>query len=152
MNRRPAEVRRQAGHTLLELTIAVALGLVVALGALSAYRSQRQAFAHASDASRIHEAGMNALMLIGEQIQMAGFVAADGGAPLAGQAVFGCTSGRPAGADAALDCKSLPSRSDGLAVRYQGDSVSTWPAASGHVTDCLGQAVGAAGHVDTLSP
>ncbi|WP_051391220.1 PilW family protein [Paraburkholderia mimosarum] len=145
MSGRPAKVRPQVGHTLLELTIAVALGLVVTLGALSAYRSQRQAFAYASDTARIHEAGMNALMLIGEQIQMAGFVAADARAPLAGPAIFGCTAGRPGGADAALACESLSSRSDGLAVRYQGDGISTWPAASGQATDCLGQAVGAAG-------
>ncbi|SDC28807.1 PilW family protein [Paraburkholderia lycopersici] len=145
MNKRRAAVCRQGGHTLLELTIAIALGLVVTLGALSAYRAQRQAFAYASDATRIHEAGMNALMLVGEQIQMAGFVAADARAPLAAPAIFGCTAGRPAGADAVLACESLSSRSDGLAVRYQGDGISTWPATSGQVTDCLGQAVGAAG-------
>ncbi|HKR46678.1 MAG TPA: PilW family protein [Paraburkholderia sp.] len=145
MNKRLAHVRRQAGHTLLELTIAVALGLVVTLGALSAYRTQRQAYAQANDAARIHEAGMNALMLIGEQIQMAGFVAADARLALAGPAIFGCSAGRPSGTDAALACELLPSRSDGLAVRYQGDSVSTWPTAHGQVTDCLGQGVGVAG-------
>ncbi|WP_321894677.1 PilW family protein [Paraburkholderia heleia] len=145
MNKRFAHARQQAGHTLLELTIAVALGLVVTLGALSAYRTQRQAYAQASDAARIHEAGMNALMLIGEQIQMSGFVAADARSPLAGPAIFGCAAGRPTGTDAALGCEPLSSRSDGLAVRYQGDSVSTWPAANGQATDCLGQAVGVAG-------
>ncbi|WP_322032342.1 PilW family protein [Paraburkholderia sp. J76] len=145
MNARLVHVHRRAGHTLLELTIAVALGLVVTLGALSAYRTQREAYARASDAARIHEAGMNALMLIGEQIQMAGFVAADARSPLAGPAIFGCAAGRPSGADAALTCESLSSRSDGLAVRYQGDAVSTWAAANGQVTDCLGQAIGAAG-------
>jgi type IV pilus assembly protein PilW len=145
MNRYFAPLRREAGHTLLELTIAVALGLVVTLGALIAYRAQRQAFAYASDAARIHEAGVNALMLVGEQIQMAGFVGADTRTPLAGPAIFGCAAGRPTGADAALACEALSSRSDGLAVRYQGDGVSTWPASNGQVTDCLGQAVGAAG-------
>ncbi|MEX3948197.1 PilW family protein [Paraburkholderia sp. EG287B] len=145
MNKRFAHVRQQAGHTLLELTIAVALGLVVTLGALSAYRTQRQAYAQANDAAHIHEAGMNALMLIGEQIQMAGFVAADARSPLAGPAIFGCAAGRPVDADVALVCKPLPSRSDGLAVRYQGDSVSTWPTVNGQVTDCLGQGVGVAG-------
>ncbi|WP_321930353.1 PilW family protein [Paraburkholderia guartelaensis] len=145
MNKRFAYVREQAGHTLLELTIAVALGLVVTLGAISAYRAQRQAYAQASDAARMHEAGMNALMLIGDQIQMAGFVAAEARLPLAGPAIYGCAAGRPTGADAALACKSLSSRSDGLAVRYQGDSVSTWAAGNGQVTDCLGQAVGVGG-------
>ncbi|MCX5542371.1 PilW family protein [Paraburkholderia sp. CNPSo 3076] len=142
MNKRLAHVRQQDGHTLLELTIAVALGLVVTLGALSAYRTQRQAYAHANDAARIHEAGMNSLMLIGEQIQMAGFVAADARSTLAGPAIFGCAAGRPIGTDGALTCEPLPSRSDGLAVRYQGDGVSTWAATNGQATDCLGQGVG----------
>ncbi|MEX3945191.1 PilW family protein [Paraburkholderia sp. BR10937] len=145
MNKRFAHVRQQAGHTLLELTIAVSLGLVVTLGALSVYRTQRQAYAQANDAAHIHEAGMNALMLIGEQIQMAGFVAADARSPLAGPAIFGCPAGRPTDADAALVCGPLSSRSDGLAVRYQGDSVSTWPTVNGQVTDCLGQGGGVAG-------
>jgi type IV pilus assembly protein PilW len=144
MNRRFDRWRYGVGHTLLELTIAVALGIVVTLGVLSAYRSQRQAFAYASDASRIHEAGINALMLMGEQIQMAGFVGADARMPLAGPAIFGCTAGRPTGADSTLACEALSGRSDGVAVRYQGDTISTWPASNGgQVTDCLGQAVGA---------
>nr|WP_322107177.1 PilW family protein [Paraburkholderia sp. J41] len=133
-----------SGHTLLELVIAVALGLVVVLGALAAYRSQRQAFAYATDAARIHEAGMNALMLIGEQIQMAGFVPADAPAPLAGPAIFGCAAGRAVGTDAAPSCEALTNRSDGIAVRYRGDGVSTWTASNGQATDCLGQAAGAA--------
>lgn len=136
---------RNSGHTLLELTIAVALGLVVAAGAIAAYRSQRQAFLQAIDAARLHEAGMNALLLVGEQIQMAGFVPADAPQSLAASAVFGCSAGRPTGADASPVCEALSNRSDGIAIRYVGDNVSTWPSATGQATDCLGQAVGAAG-------
>jgi type IV pilus assembly protein PilW len=142
---RPIRPMWGAGHTLLELVIAVALGLVVAAGAVAAYRSQLQAFRLATDAARIHEAGMNALTLIGEQIQMAGFSPADEQQSLAGLSVFGCAGGRPTGADANLTCASLSSRSDGIAIRYVGDTVSTWPSAGGQVTDCLGQAVGATG-------
>ncbi|QGZ62199.1 PilW family protein [Paraburkholderia acidisoli] len=140
--------RRSPGHTLLELTIAVALGLVVVLGALAAYRSQRQAFAAATDAARVHDAGMNALTLIGEQLQMAGFVAAEVTAPLSGPAIFGCAAGRAVGTDAVPVCEALSNRSDGVAVRYRGDAVSTWSATSGQATDCLGQAVGAAGSTE----
>ncbi|WP_322049123.1 PilW family protein [Paraburkholderia sp. J67] len=135
--------RAGAGHTLLEFTIAVALGLVVIAGAVTAYRSQRQAFAYAIDASRIHEAGVNALTLIGEQIQMAGFIAADDPSTLSGPPIFGCTAGRPTGTVASLTCEALSNRSDGVAVRYRGDADSTWLATNGQVTDCLGQAVGA---------
>ncbi|RQH09945.1 PilW family protein [Paraburkholderia dinghuensis] len=143
--RRPIRLKSGTGHTLLELVIAVALGLVVAAGAVAAYRSQVQAFRLATDAARIHEAGMNALTLLGEQIQIAGFSPADVPQSLSGSAVFGCAGGRPTGADTSLTCKSLSGRSDGIAVRYVGDTVSTWPSTGGLVTDCLGQAVGATG-------
>ncbi|MBB3255363.1 PilW family protein [Paraburkholderia bannensis] len=144
MRRSLAPGRARAGHTLLEFTIAMALGLVVIVGTLAAYRSQRQAFAYAIDAARIHEAGVSALTLIGEQIQMAGFVSADDASALSGPPIFGCSAGRPTGAVASLTCDALSSRSDGVAVRYRGDAQSTWPATNGQVTDCLGQAVGAA--------
>lgn len=142
MRRVSSRLRAGAGHTLLEFTIAVALGLVVIAGALAAYRSQRQAFAAAVDAARIHDAGVNALALMGEQIQMAGFVGADSREGLAGPPIFGCTAARPAGAHANSTCEALSNRSDGFEVRYRGDGESTWPAANGQVTDCLGQAVG----------
>lgn len=145
MKRHTLSRLRGAGHTLLELTIAVALGLIVTAGAVAAYRSQRQAFALSVDGTRIHEAGMNALMLIGEQIQMAGFVPADAPGGLEGGAMFGCSTGRPTGADGNPVCEALSSRSDGIALRYVGDGVSTWPSSNGQVTDCLGQAVGPSG-------
>jgi len=147
MMRRPIRLMCSHGHTLLELVIAVALGLIVAAGAVAAYRSQYHAFALATDAAHIHDAGMNALTLVGEQIQIAGFAPADEPHSLDGSAVFGCTGGRPTGADASLTCESLSNRSDGIAVRYVGDTVLTWPSTGGQVTDCLGQAVGAAGVV-----
>jgi type IV pilus assembly protein PilW len=129
------------GHTLVELLIAMALGLVVTAGAVSLYSTQRTAFERASNAMRIREAGLTALTLIGQQLQMAGFVPADverhdGPTPLSG-----CSGGRPTGADDSLGCTKLTSRSDGVAIRYVGDNVSTWPSSSGGVTDCLGQAV-----------
>ncbi|WP_321856228.1 PilW family protein [Paraburkholderia tropica] len=142
---RPTRRWMTSGHTLLEFTIAVALSLVVMAGALAAYRSQRQAFAWSIDAARIHEAGVNALMLIGEQIQMAGFVSADESGGLAGPPLFGCAGGRITGTDANPSCEALSNRSDGLALRYRGDGESTWLSANGQVTDCLGQAVGANG-------
>jgi type IV pilus assembly protein PilW len=129
------------GHTLLEFVIAMALGLVVTAGAVSLYTTQRRAFEHASNAMRIREAGLTALTLIGQQLQMAGFAPADilryDGPP----ALFGCSGGRPTGADDSPACTKLSGGSDGVVVRYVGDSISTWPSTSGQATDCLGQAV-----------
>ena len=132
---------RVLGHTLIELVIAMALGLVVTAGAVSLYTTQRIAFEHASNAMRIRDAGLTALTLMGQQLQMAGFIPAsvvqyNGPPPLSG-----CSGGRPTGGDDSLACTTLSSRSDGVAVRYVGDSVSTWPSATGQPTDCLGQAV-----------
>ncbi len=129
------------GHTLVEFVIAMALGLVVTAGAVSLYTTQRTAFEHAGDAMRIREAGLTALTLIGQQLQMAGFVPADVARYNSPPPLFGCSGGHPTGADDSLACEALPSHSDGVAVRYVGNNVSTWPSATGQTTDCLGQAV-----------
>jgi len=129
------------GHTLVELVIAIALGLVVTAGVVSLYTTQRTAFERAGDALRVREAGLTALTLIGQQLQMAGFVPADVARFNNPPPLFGCSGGRPIGADDSLSCEALANHSDGVAVRYVGDSVSTWPSATGQSTDCLGQAV-----------
>jgi type IV pilus assembly protein PilW len=133
---------RIGGHTLLELTIAAALGLVVTAGAVSLYRSQRLALVSANDAAQMHEAGMTALTLIALQVQMAGFTPADSPSAaglFAAGALFGCSGARPVGADDRFTCEALAGRSDGIAVRYVADSISTWPSAAAQPTDCLGQ-------------
>lgn len=158
--------RGQAGHALLEWLIAAALALVVLGGALTLYRSQRDAFSRSVDAARMREAGAAALTLVGQHIQMAGY------APIAEPALrarvtpglFGCESARPAlsGADDEPACllgasellgfaeafgaphsslSSDSSSSDSIVVRYIDDGVATWRGASGEPTDCLGQGV-----------
>ncbi|MGV2291338.1 PilW family protein [Trinickia sp. YCB016] len=152
-------VNRQLGHTLVELMIAMTLGLVVTGGAVSLYRSQRQAFTQAVDAASMRDAGMTALMLISQQVQMAGFVPIDAfpsgllaspGSPASVPALFGCSGARPVGAGSTPNCEPLASRSDGIVVRYIGDAVSTWPTTAGHATDCLGQGVGSAGAAEPI--
>lgn len=140
-------LRSGAGHTLLEIVIAVALGIVVVAGTVATYRSQRAAFAYAADAAGIRDAGINALTLIGDQIQMAGFEPADASAPLEAPPLFGCSAGRPVLGQSGFTCASLASRSDGIAVAYVGDGQSAWLSTSGQVTDCLGQGSGAPGSV-----
>ncbi|HEX7682347.1 MAG TPA: PilW family protein [Trinickia sp.] len=101
MTTRRAVARRslgeQAGHTLLEWLIAVALGLVAIGGALTLYRLQREAFSRSADAARMREAGAAALTLVGQQIQMAGYAPVE--APELRTRVtpglFGCESARP---------------------------------------------------------
>ncbi|MFC0397556.1 PilW family protein [Paraburkholderia rhizosphaerae] len=135
-------VLRSNGHTLLEVMIAVALGLIVTAGAVSLYRSQRLALTRATDAAQMHDAGMTALTLIALQLQMAGFTPADAapaGASASVSALFGCSAARPVGTDDRLTCEALAGHSDGIAIRYVADNVSTWPSAAAQPTDCLGQ-------------
>jgi type IV pilus assembly protein PilW len=129
------------GHTLVEFVIAMALGLIVTAGAISLYTTQRSAFERASNATQIREAGLTALLLIGQQLQMAGFVPAGVVGYNAPAPLFGCSRGRPTGADDTPSCSTLSSGSDGVAIRYVGDSVSTWPSSSGQITDCVGQGI-----------
>lgn len=129
----------QYGHTLLELSISVALGLLIVLATISLYRGQRFAYDHATETTRLRDAASTALDLIGQQVQMAGFVPAGAGEADKSPPLFGCSPGRPTGSDAALVCETLASRSDGIVVRYAADTISTWPSSSGSPTDCLGQ-------------
>ena len=138
----------QAGHLLLEWLIAAALGLVVLAGALTLYRVNRESFERAVEAVRMREAGSTALLLVGQQIQMAGYAPQD--LPVLRARVMpgivGCQSARPAVREAAdeMGCERRPSDrtdSDAVIVRYADDAVSTWSGASGEPTDCLGQGV-----------
>lgn len=146
MGRYPSS--RRTGHVLLEWLIAAALGLLVLAGTLTLYRAHRESFDRAVDAARMREAGAAALVLVGQQIQMAGYAPVD--QPMLRARVmpgiFGCQSTRPvllATADE-MDCEYPPSGradSDAVIVRYADDAVSTWRGASGEPTDCLGQGV-----------
>jgi type IV pilus assembly protein PilW len=130
------------GHTLIELVIALALGLIVTAGAVSLYTTQRAAFDRANNALRMRDAGLTALTVVGQQLQMAGFMPADVAQYRAPAPLFGCSGGHPTGTDDSRPtCETLTGKSDGVAVRYVGDGVSTWPSATGQTTDCLGQAV-----------
>lgn len=133
----------QRGHTLLELSISVALGLLIVFATLSLYRGQRLAYERAAETARLRDAASNALDLIAQQVRMAGFALAGMGAssgPDSSAALFGCSAGRPMGSDSAPVCETLTGRSDGILIRYAADTISTWPSSAGLPTDCLGQA------------
>nr|WP_153101628.1 PilW family protein [Paraburkholderia hayleyella] len=136
---------RGRGHTLSELLIALALGLIVTAGAVSLYQSQRQAFWQSSDFLQMQDAGMSALTLIAQQIQIAGFTPAAATQVQRSFAVFGCSGARPVGSAGSVICEPLPGASDGIVLRYFDDGMATWPTAAGLPTDCLGQGVGQAG-------
>ncbi len=138
-------INRMYGHTLLELLIALPLGLCVTLAGVSLYRAQRASFEQIVERSQLAEAGWTALHLIATHLRMAGF-----SSPLNGQhnvadflGLFGCTASRPTKEVAKpRRCKAeRGGHSDGIEIRYQADAVSTWKSRDGKSTDCLGQAI-----------
>ncbi|WP_081259207.1 PilW family protein [Burkholderia territorii] len=137
--------RRSRAHTLLEVLIAMTVGLLVLAAAGALYHAQRVAQRRAEDGFRMRDAAATALTLIGQQIQMAGFRPLDVEGPPSLPAVFGCSAARVRGNGAQVSCEAMRAASDALLVRYVGDVVSTWPTIGAQVSDCLGQGVGAAG-------
>ncbi|NTZ08903.1 PilW family protein [Burkholderia metallica] len=137
--------RGTRGHTLLEVLIAMTVGLLVLAAAGALYHAQRIAQRRAEDGFRMRDAAATALMLIGQQIQMAGFRPLDAEAASSLPPVFGCATARVRGSGAQVRCEPARLSSDALLVRYVGDAVSTWTTVSGQASDCLGQGVGEPG-------
>jgi type IV pilus assembly protein PilW len=132
-------------HTLLEVLIAMTVGLLVLSAAGALYHAQRLAQRRAEDGFRMRDAAATALMLIGQQIQMAGFRPLDVETASPLPPVFGCSAARMRGDGAQVRCEAVRAASDAVLARYVGDDVSTWPTTSEQVSDCLGQGVGAPG-------
>lgn len=137
--------RRIRAHTLLEVLIAMTVGLLVLAAAGALYHAQRVAQRRAEDGFRMRDAAATALMLIGQQIQMAGFRPLDVEGASSLPPVFGCSAGRVRGDGTQVRCEAVRAASDAVLVRYVGDAVSTWPTISAQVSDCLGQGVGPPG-------
>ena len=168
VGRRERRARRNGGHTLIELMLAMSLGLLVSCAVLSLYRDQRDAFERATDWANITEAGHAALDLIAVQARLAGLaVQADGtDGQLSGDPksfwmkfpqpqpqpqlpstgylpVFGCPAGRPAGAPEDVRCDADSRASDGVQFISIANNISSWADSHGAATDCLGQALSA---------
>ena len=133
----------QGGRTLVELMVAVVIGLAIVVGLVGLYISSNRA-ARASSATAGAEFAGNVLMtLIGDAIKQAGYgeiVGADttvraGQTLFDGNGVIGCEAGRFR-APAAGDFTCAPAVGDALAVRFQADSVGS--PAQGPLRDCLG--------------
>jgi Tfp pilus assembly protein PilE len=150
---------RIRGHSLIELMIATALGVLLVGAAALLYRAQREATTLSADAASIRDAGMTALLMLGQQIEMAGFVPAeglgnDGHHPNEVDiepAVFGCDSGIPASDDDPSTCLPVPRASDAIVVRYVDDGVATWKSVAGQAGKRLPSASVRARHPCTVA-
>jgi type IV pilus assembly protein PilW len=126
---------RQAGRTLLELIIAIAIGLVIVAGVSSLYLSSSGVSRTANQVGNVEQAGQLALIFMGETIKQAGYgeiVGTDfvgqGQTLFDGAHVRGCTGQRfvdplaapPAAPD--LNCTGAVA-GDTIYVRYQARPV-----------------------------
>jgi type IV pilus assembly protein PilW len=135
---------------LVELLVAAALGIVIVGTSALLYQAQRKASTQAADTASMHDAGMAALLMIGQQIEMAGFmpveeagVAFSESVPLGIESSVVCSTGALANDNGSSSCPPTLAGSHDIVVRYVDDGLSTWVSrASLQSTDCLGQGVG----------
>ena len=135
----PGTVRRQAGFSLVELMIAITLGLVVLLAVGSIYLGSRQTYRVQEDNARMQEAGRYALEVIGRSIRQAG---ADG------EMTFNTTDVTPT-CGAAAPCNAITgtnAATDSLTVQFYAgrEELDNDASPGGWVTrDCTGGQVAA---------
>ena len=155
------------GLTLIEMMVGLAIGLVIALAAASAYLGTRGAAVATENVSRINETGKLALDFIGTEIHLAGFFPADqpttliadmsassftagaftnikSGQPVAyNQGFFGCDGARfqsAAGAGQDSCPASVSGAADSIVVNYFTSDIfgSGAKAIAGLMRDCTG--------------
>ncbi len=73
LNRSPRKLQRQAGFTLIEAMIAMAIGLFLTLGAVTVYTQGRASFQTTEGASRVQENMRFAFATIEPDVRLAGF-------------------------------------------------------------------------------
>jgi type IV pilus assembly protein PilW len=143
----------QAGRTLIELLVAIALGLVILTGVGSLYFTTSQSTRVSGNVASIEESGQIAMTLMGNSVRRAGYSEIAGTNSTArfnllfnGPHVRGCDGGRdfvnavaadPTNADLACTPSAVAGRvGDTLAVAFQADSVLS--AAQAASLDCVG--------------
>ena len=154
---------RQQGRTLIELIIAMTIGLVIVIGVSSLYISSSGISRTANQVSTTEQAGQLAMLLIGESLKLAAYgeilgsdYAAQGQTLMDGPHLRGCTGSRFTDAFPAyvtppapqtppdlLGC-TLAAAGDSLYVRFQSRPVvaemRTAEANRNNITDCAGSA------------
>ena len=151
---------RQQGRTLIELIIAMTIGLVIVIGVSSLYISSSGISRTANQVSTTEQAGQLAMLLIGESIKLSAYgeilgsdYAAQGQTLMDGTHLRGCTGSRFTDAFPAyvappapqtppdLGC-TLAAAGDALYVRFQSRPVvaemRAAEATRNNITDCAG--------------
>lgn len=147
----------QRGRTLIELMVAIALGLLILLGVGSLYVASNQSTRSAAGRASAENVGQVALSLVGDAVRRAGFTelataasAGSGGpedrrAGLAyqGPMLRGCSRAPFTSNNPNLACGTAAAgEPDALAVWYQADNALGASQAAGVVADCVGNVPG----------
>ncbi|MCB2016748.1 MAG: PilW family protein [Hydrogenophaga sp.] len=146
MHRRQASRRNQLGLSLVELMVALTIGLFLTGAVGIIYVNTATSSRGSTLESEMNEDATLALELLQQQIRLAGFSNVDnaGARLFPGQAVFGCegtgastltgsafTSNNAA--FAAIACNSAATSKDSLAVRYEANLLNSQPVNVGGV-------------------
>jgi type IV pilus assembly protein PilW len=146
--RRLHPARPQRGRTLIEVLVAMTIGLMITAGVISIYGANRQTYRASADVQRMQAAGQLALDRLAYQLRMAGYGQINSadfwlvGNPsnFSGEALRVCSGGfvNPVAlpVDATPACNNDPLMPDSLRVAYIVGDPAT--AGSGANRDCLG--------------
>ena len=131
--RKTIRSHRRAGFTLVELLVAIAIGMALTVVVAQLFIHSRTTYTTTDDVSRMQENMRFAFQLLTRTVQLAGFHTAPN---VDADTVF------PPGAPAIDGAEGGGSAPDQLTIRYQGFG-PTLGASDGSVTDCNGNAVAA---------
>ena len=146
--RRSIISRVQRGRTLIELLVAITIGLMLSVGILSIFGANRQTYRASTDLQHMQAAGQLALDRLAYQIRMAGygqligdFTTVSSPTSFVGNPVWACSGGftDPVDTSATPACTGIATQPDALQIRYQVENAAV--AGSGESRDCLGFAV-----------
>jgi len=136
------------GFSLIELMVAVTIGLIIAAAAFSAYLGAAGASKVAEAQGRMNDDAQAALAILTQQLRMAGSNPSHfTGATVGKYTLRGCDGKFKPGAAPEpdrlekLECEKnlIPADPESLAVSYEADKFSTIrPAGGGLASDCLG--------------
>ncbi len=142
----------QSGRSIVELLIAMAIGLAILVGIGSLLIGTRQTSRVSDDRSRLEEDGRLALNLISFHLRMAGYGQLT--SPVINKTrtnlenddervvdgIEGCLGGFTNPAEVARGCTNNAANSDGFLIRYIVDTANA-NLSGGSPTDCLGSVV-----------
>lgn len=160
----PVRGEVQGGFTLLELMVALSLGLVVVGAGLTAYVVTGRTGRLQATLADMNEGAQIGLTLLARELQQAGYArpyrlqVTEPGGPATALArtimdrpVFGCAYGlidnshrsQAAGWDATVCAPAAGPRNDVVEISYEADLVNSSPTSAGLPSDCIGSGLSA---------